>query len=57
MNIYVETNFILELVFEQSEATNCEEILTIGEGGNARLIVPAFSFAEPQWTLTQQEKV
>lgn len=40
MNIYVETNFILELVFVQEQYQSCEEIITLCEAGRAKLILP-----------------
>jgi predicted nucleic acid-binding protein len=54
MNIYVETNFVLELVFQQEQAASCEQILLLCEAGNASLIIPAYSLAEPHEKLTRQ---
>ncbi len=54
MNIYVETNFILELVFQQEQSASCEQILELCEAGNARLVIPAYSLAEPHEKLTRQ---
>ncbi|HEX6290375.1 MAG TPA: PIN domain-containing protein [Herpetosiphonaceae bacterium] len=54
MNIYVETNFVLELVFQQEQAASCEQILQLCEAGNARLVLPAYSLAEPHEKLTRQ---
>jgi hypothetical protein len=31
MNVYVETNFFLELVFQQEQHASCEEILNLSE--------------------------
>ncbi len=56
MNIYVETNFILELTFEQEQCSSCEQILQICETGKAKLIVPAYSLAEPHEKLTRQAR-
>ena len=53
MNIYVETNFVLELV-EQEQRGSCEQILSLCEEGKAQLIIPAYSFAEPSETLTRR---
>ena len=47
MNIYVETNFVLELALEQEQRESCEQILSLCEEGKAQLIIPAYSFAEP----------
>ena len=47
MNIYVETNFVLELALDQKQRESCEHILSLCEKGKAQLIIPAYSFAEP----------
>lgn len=54
MNIYVETNFVLELVFQQEQAASCEQILHLCKAGTARLVLPAYSLAEPHEKLTRQ---
>jgi predicted nucleic acid-binding protein len=54
MNIYVETNFILELVFEQEHYDICEQVLSLCKSGQCRLIVPAYCLAEPLEKLARQ---
>ncbi|MDJ0677938.1 MAG: PIN domain-containing protein [Calothrix sp. MO_167.B42] len=54
MNIYVETNFVLELTFEQEQYVSCEQILQLCEAGQAKLIIPAYSLAEPHEKLNRQ---
>lgn len=56
MNIYVETNFVLELTFEQEQSTSCEQILQFCEAGQAKLIMPAYSLAEPHEKLNRQAR-
>lgn len=56
MNIYVETNFVLELAFEQEQCLSCEQILQLCEAGQAKLIIPAYSLAEPHEKLSRQAK-
>ncbi len=56
MNIYVETNFVLELVFQQEQSTSCEQILQFCEANQAQLIVPAYSLAEPHEKLIRQAR-
>lgn len=56
MNIYVETNFVLELTFEQEQWVSCEEILKLCESRKARLIIPAYSLAEPHEKLIRQAR-
>lgn len=54
MNIYVETNFILELALEQEQCGSCEEILRLSETGRTKLIIPAYSLVEPHEKLIRQ---
>jgi len=56
VNIYVETNFILELTFEQEQCSFCEQILQLCEAGEAKLIIPAYSLAEPHEKLIRQSR-
>ncbi|MGB3238309.1 MAG: PIN domain-containing protein [Geitlerinemataceae cyanobacterium] len=56
MNIYVETNFVLELAFEQEQCASCEQILQLCEVGKAKLIIPAYSLAEPHEKLSRQAR-
>ena len=56
MNIYVETNFVLELAFEQEQCLSCEQILKFCEAKKARLILPAYSLAEPYEKLNRQAR-
>lgn len=56
MNVYVETNFVLELVFQQEQSASCEQILALGEAGSTQLVVPAYSLAEPHEKITRQAK-
>ena len=46
MNIYVETNFVLEITFEQEQCASCEQILQLCEAGQAKLTIPAYHVAE-----------
>lgn len=56
MNIYVETNFVLELTFEQEQRASCEQILQMCEARQAYLIIPAYSLAEPHEKLSRQAR-
>ncbi|MGI2904767.1 PIN domain-containing protein [Tolypothrix sp. VBCCA 56010] len=56
MNIYVETNFVLELAFGQEQFTSCEQILHLCEAGQSQLVIPAYSLAEPHEKLSRQAK-
>lgn len=56
MNIYVESNFVLEVTLAQEQQEACENILRLCEAGRARLVVPAFSMTEPYHTLDRRHK-
>ena len=47
MRLYVETNFVLEMVLGQEQVGACERILTAMEIGAVELVLPAFSVMEP----------
>lgn len=54
MNVYVETNFLLELVFEQEQAGSCEEIIELCASQKLQMVVPAYSIVEPYEKLVRQ---
>lgn len=56
MNVYVESNFILELALTQEQCESCEGILSLCESGSLRLLVPAWSLAEPYETLARRHR-
>lgn len=56
MNIYVKTNFVLEMVFQQEQSASCDQILRFCESGHVKLIIPAYSLAEPHEKLLRQAK-
>lgn len=56
MNVYVESNFVLELALFQEQFESCERILSLCEARRVRLVVPAYSLAEPYETLTRRQK-
>jgi len=56
MNVYVESNFVLELALFQEQYEDCENILSICEAGKATLVLPAFCIVEPYETLVRRAK-
>lgn len=54
MIVYVETNFVLELVFAQEQRASCEQLLVLSESGAVNLKVPAYCLAEPHEKLSRQ---
>jgi predicted nucleic acid-binding protein len=56
MDVYVESNFVLELVLSQEQHESCKLILELAETGKAQLILPAYSIVEPYETMVRQAK-
>lgn len=56
MNVYVESNFVLELALLQEQHASCEDILQLCEVGHIQLVMPAYSLAEPYETLVRRHK-
>ena len=56
MNVYVESNFVLELALLQEQHASCEEMVRLGEAGRIQLIIPVYSLAEPYETLTSRHR-
>lgn len=55
MNVYVESNFVLELALLQEQHVACEAIVQLCEAGDLRLVLPAYSFMEPFETLRRRQ--
>ncbi len=56
MNVYIETNFVLELTLLQAEVESCEQILELCEHRQAKLIIPAYALAEPNEKLRRSKQ-
>src|SRR5205823_13632980 len=56
MNVYVESNFVLEHALEQEECDSCAEIIRLASDRELRLVIPAFSLAEPHQTIFGKAK-
>jgi predicted nucleic acid-binding protein len=56
MILYVESNFILELAFLQSEHPVCTEILDAAAADTLTLVLPAFCISEPYDVLIRRKK-
>ena len=56
MNVYVESNFVLELALVQEQSASCMEILRLGESGRIRLIIPGYCLTEPLDTILRRHK-
>ena len=56
MNVYVESNFVLEHALEQEECETCAEIIRLAADHRLILVIPAFSLAEPHQAVTAKAK-
>ena len=56
MNVYVETNFILEMAFLQEDNESCEVILNHAREHKINLVIPAFSIGEPYETWVRRRR-
>ena len=56
MRVFVETNFVLELAFEQEQAASCLEIVRLSEEGRLQLLIPAYSLVEPYETVRRRHQ-
>ena len=54
MNVFVETNFVLELALDQQESSSCERLLQFAQERAIQLHLPAYSLIEPHETLTRR---
>lgn len=54
MNVFVETNFVLELALEQQESPSCEKLVELARAGSIVLLLPAYCLVEPHETLTRR---
>jgi predicted nucleic acid-binding protein len=56
VNVYVETNFVLEIALRQEQLSNCETIVGLCREHKIHLIIPAYSLAEPYETLIRRHR-
>jgi len=56
MNVYVESNFVLEHALEQEECDSCSEIIQLASQRRITLLIPAFSLAEPHQAIAGKAK-
>lgn len=54
--LYVESNFVLELVLAQEQSEYCENLLQAAEAGDIELVLPSFCLGEPLETLGRRHR-
>lgn len=57
MVVYIESNFILEIVLKQKYAIPAETILQLAENGKIELVFPSFALGEAFARITKRERV
>lgn len=56
MNVYVESNFVLELALLQEQHESCKKVIELAETNKIKLIIPAYSLIEPFETIIRNAK-
>lgn len=56
MNVYVESNFVLELALLQEQHESCARLVDLAGRGRFRLVLPAYSLVEPYEALSRYSK-
>ena len=56
MQVYVESNFVLELALRQEQWRSCDNIVKLCEEGSVQLILPGYCLAEPHEALVRRRK-
>lgn len=56
MRVYVETNFLLEVVLEQEEVAHAEQLIDLAAAAAVELVVPAVCLLEAQQTLHRRDR-
>ena len=54
MRVYVETNFVLELIRGQEQAEPCQRLLEHATDGQIEVAIPAFCLSEPYVSIRQR---
>jgi predicted nucleic acid-binding protein len=57
MNVYVESNFVLEHALEQEDGDTCTEVIRLAANRQLSLVIPAFSLAEPHQAIYGKAKM
>lgn len=53
--VYIESNFLLELVLNQEDAPACLDLLELAERGRIELVLPVYALVEPAETLRRRQ--
>ncbi len=56
MNVYIESNFVLEHALEQEQCESCEQLIRLASARSIRLVIPAFSLAEAHMAILRKKQ-
>jgi predicted nucleic acid-binding protein len=56
VNVYAETNFVLEMALRQEQCYDFENVVSLCRQHRVHLIIPAYSLAEPYETLIRRHR-
>lgn len=56
MNVFVETNFVLELIFQRDHYVVCQQLVEMAEKREITLSLPAYSVVEPYESIIRRRK-
>jgi predicted nucleic acid-binding protein len=56
VRVYVESNFVLEIVLEQAQHPACEELLALAVSRTIQMALPAFALIEPYESMVRDER-
>jgi hypothetical protein len=56
MNVYVETNFVVELALKQEQWASCQEIVGMAQAGRCQLVIPALALIESKSAILAKRK-
>jgi len=56
MNVLVETNFVLELIFQRDHFAICQQLMQMAEKNDIKLSLPAYSIVEPYESIIRRRK-
>jgi predicted nucleic acid-binding protein len=56
VRVYVESNFVLEIVLEQEQHQACKEVLDLATNQTIELVLPAFALLEPYESMVRDER-
>ncbi len=54
MNVYIESNFVVEVALDQEQAPACRALMELAEAGSVALVIPAYALLESVEAVTRR---